>query len=237
MTGPIPGYPDFQTPVLWSSRVIVDTTITIPAFGLQNITSGPQLNFAGAIISVLNADFFGAFIVQGYLSSLIAGVVTRFAMNFPPGSFRLRIPVTGTFFQINLQNNTAALGGMQELVVVGTNNVGQRVVYDSDSNHVNRPPQNIGAGATVRDQIPAVQPGPAQVYANTGAAAGTLALIVGVYNNDGTIGATLAEFDPLQFTENNQVYLPPEPCWIAMVNLTGGVLNASWSIYPVGGTY
>lgn len=234
MTGPIVGHPDFQTPVLWSGEPIADLVVNIPANGLQNLANGAGLNFAGLIISVLNANFFGTIIVQGTVNSSIAGVVTRNVINFPPGTFTVRVPVTGDFYGVKLQNNTGIAGTIQELTIVATNNVAQKVEYHSDNNYITQFNQSVGAGANVKTQLPAVQPGPAQVTANTGAAGGVFALAVGVYAPDGSFNGQLAEFDPFTFNFSQVVYLPDQPCFLQMFNTSGAAAFASWSMWPTG---
>jgi hypothetical protein len=235
MSAPIAGHPDFQTSVLWSGRKVYNAAPAVPGLGLLNLVNAPALNFAGLIISVLNASFFGTLIIQGTVPSAIAGVVTRWGLTFAPGTFIVRVPVTGDNYVVNLQNNMVAAGTVQELTIVATNNVDTAPRYNSDFNYINQQGHNVPAFTTQLFQLPAVQPGAGQFTVVTGAAAGALIATVFIYNQDGSRGADIMQVDPITNQSNFTVQLPAEPIGVALTNTTAAAIVCNMALFPHAG--
>jgi len=232
-----PGYPDFQAAPNVLAKELINTSIAIPnAIPLQ-IFKGAIPQYRHTFVGIGPTTGFFTLIVRPYdpfFSSLpliehrficVAGITTMLIPNI--------------FSGIELDVFASSIPGGETVFwqMAYTNGYSDGYHWLNGPNAVSSGNISVPANSSLTFPLPQVQPGPAQVWFQGGGVAGNVGGFVGVYKTDGTLGDTIAEFDPLVLTENNTVYLPPEPAFVGLFNTTAGALTSNCQMRAVGGLY
>lgn len=237
MTTPLAGHPDWQNEVIWRSSLIFRNSFLLSPQSNGLIVTNSIVNFAGISISLTNMNGYGEAVVN-YSD---AGGFDTFAVPhkfvFGPFNVNVRLPADGVFFQLVIDNPSTTNTLTGDIEVRGTNNVDSHPRYYSPDCFCSIAVQNVNNGVSITSNMPGLMPGPATLYANSGVPGGGTFAVVGLYNNDGTVGDIIAEIDPIPFTEVSTVWLPDRPCFLKVGNQSGAATTLGGALYPTGGLW
>lgn len=232
MTGPVPGHPDFQDQTLWRGRTLFFATVNMNNLQYVTLVQGAALNFAGLDISVNGLNGFGSIVVQSTDDPTFNTITDRFAIDVPPGTFNIRVPIQSTYYTARIGNNGTGAPTAATVYVGATNNVLDQPRIWSSNNYIETGTVIIAAGATRTFQLPAPAPGLAQFHAIQATPGAAVYAQVFRYINDGTIGPNVCRINPVSIGAPVSIVLPPAPIGLSVVNTTAGNQTFEASLYP-----
>jgi len=237
MTGPTPGYPDFQSASNLTNLAVAGSAVHIPSTGTVVLYNQTTPQFKHAWLTVLNTTGFFTLRITYFQPGNPGNQIIQQEFVCAIGVTNIIIPNLMAAMAIELLASSIPGGENTTFGLGFTNSFSDGYHWLNPDNFIALPSTSIGAGATNRKSLRFVQPGPAQVTFNSSDTTGSVAGIVGVFNTTGAVDHQLLELDPIPFSSNAVVYLPPAPCFIEMVNLTGAAITGSYSMSCSAGMY
>jgi hypothetical protein len=237
MTIPISGHPDWQDAGTWRSGQAISTAINLLPNNDAAFGSGIQTNFAGLAISLIGMNQVGECYIQFGESIPITSEFSRYSFVFPAGNTSVLIPVNGLAFTVHVVNWNTVTNLTGTVKARASNIVSPKPMFYTPKCYTLITLQSVANGATIRTSLAGLMPGPAQLNCNSGNTAGNTGALVGIYNDDGSVGQQIAEFDPVPNTFSQVVYLPDRAVWLAVFNQSGAAVTMEAGLFPTGGVW